>query len=94
LQAAANNRECSAQVTWKTASKISKMFIDQPSFALRYEAEGPEGVLHQYVDHYDDAGLVLKTNQLQQHPVTQHTEPESSRDKWTKDAVKRMKQKK
>jgi hypothetical protein len=58
---------------------------------LRYESDP---VLQQLVDRYDESGLVIKTNQRIPDPVTQHDEPESSRDKWTKDAVKRMKQKK
>lgn len=67
------------------------MFIDSAAFALRYEAEGPEGPLHQYVDHYDEAGLVLKTNQGVTNPVNQHEEPESNNATRAKDALKRIK---
>lgn len=58
---------------------------------IRYESDP---VLQQLVDRYDESGVVLKTNQRIPDPVTQHDELESSSDKWTKDAVKRMKQKK
>ncbi len=81
-------------MTWDAASRISGMFIDEPTFAARFEQE-EQGLspadLHQYVDHYDDAGLVLKTNQQVQQPVTQHDEPESIVSKTAKHAIRRKK---
>ncbi len=91
LQAAANNNKCGSTLTWRSASKISNMVIDATSFALRFEAEGPEGELHQYVDHYDDNGLVLKTNQGIVNPMTQHNEPESDGSKRAREALRRTK---
>lgn len=55
----------------------------------RYEADP---VLQQLVDRYDEAGLVVKTNQHIQNPVTQHTEPETNTNaSRAKDALKRIK---
>lgn len=55
----------------------------------RYEADP---VLQQLVDRYDDAGLVVKTNQHVQDPLTQHTEPEHNTNaSRAKEALKRIK---
>jgi len=70
------------------------MYIDEPTFAARFEQEEQgmvPAVLHQYVDHYDETGLVLKTNQSSVAPE-QSQEPKN--DKWLDSAVKRMDSKK
>jgi hypothetical protein len=68
--------------------------MDEPTFAQRFEADatssfGPK--LQDFVDHYDDAGIVLKTNVGVINPSTQHEEPESNNATRAKEALKRMK---
>lgn len=94
LQAAANNNKCPAELSWDAASKMSNMFIDEPTFAQRFEQEEQgvvPSVLHKYVDHYDNVGLVLKTNQTSVAPAASQ---EPKKDKWLDSAVQRMDSKK
>ena len=92
MQAAANNRKCSAEQTWDAVNREGEAYgapyIDVDRFMARYESDP---VLQQIVDHYDEAGIVLKTNQNIANPVTQHEEPESNNASRAKDALKRIK---
>jgi hypothetical protein len=92
LQAAANNNQSSASLTWDAFNKINSNsgapFVDIDSFAQRFEADP---IVQQFVDRYDESGLVIKTNQAMPDPLTQHKEPESAVSKMARSALKRIK---
>ena len=95
MQAAANNKKCSAEQTWdainREGASYGAPYIDIDRFMARYEADP---VLQQIVDRYDENGLVVKTNQHVSNPITQHTEPEPENDtnaSRAKEALKRIK---
>jgi hypothetical protein len=48
-------------------------------------------IVQQFVDRYDDTGLVIKTNQAMPDPLTQHKEPESEVSKTARHALKTKK---
>lgn len=70
LQASANNQGSVAPMTWKALSAITRdqgaPFISYDGFDARWKQEEqlpPEQQpLHNLVDRYDGAGLVIKTN--------------------------------
>jgi len=47
-------------------------------------------MIQQFVDRYDDSGIVLKTNNAMPDPLTQHKEPESEFSKRSREAEKRV----
>ncbi len=74
LQASANNQGSAAPMTWKALSAITRdqgaPFLDYNGFDARWKQEEqlpPEQqILHNLVDRYDGAGLVIKTNNKEQ----------------------------
>jgi hypothetical protein len=89
LQSAANNNQCSASLTWDALNRVDRTggapYVDIDSFAIRFESE-PE--IQQYVDRYDEHGIVLKTAH-NMPDVTQFKEPESPVSDIAKKAVRK-----
>ncbi len=78
LQAAANNQNTQAPLTWDALQNMG-IPVRYDEFAARWDdpEEGP--LLKKLVDKFDGHGLTVKTNEKDRAPKTSYKEKEISR---------------